>query len=112
MAENLVNLPQVLSDSSLNIASESTRLPLDCIVAPIVNLVLTLASEMTTDKNASDEKNQSTLGSLDSVPAKRPGNVKDMARVALFLGSRGSEYLNGQIVAVDGGYLLAFPSAG
>jgi len=75
-------------------------------------LSLTLASEMTTDKNTSDEQNQSTLGKLDSVPAKRPGNVKDMARVALFLGSRGSEYLNGQIIAVDGGYLLAFPSAG
>jgi 2-dehydro-3-deoxy-D-gluconate 5-dehydrogenase len=74
-------------------------------------VVLIIASEMTTDKDASDEKNQSTL-ELDSVPAKRAGNVIDMGRVALFLGSRGSEYVNGQIVAVDGGYLLDSPSAG
>lgn len=68
-------------------------------------------SEMTTDKNASDEKNQSTLEGIDSVPAKRAGNVIDMARVALFLGSRGSEYMNGQTIVVDGGYLLSNPSA-
>jgi NAD(P)-dependent dehydrogenase (short-subunit alcohol dehydrogenase family) len=67
---------------------------------------------MTTDKDASDEKNQSTLEGMDSVPVKRSGNVVDMGRVALFLGSRGSEYLNGQIVAVDGGFLLDNPSAG
>ena len=73
---------------------------------------LTVASEMTTDKDASDDKNQSTLEGQDSMPAKRAGNVVDMGRVALFLGSRGSEYLNGQIVAVDGGFLLEFPSAG
>ena len=73
---------------------------------------LTVASEMTTDKDASDDKNQSTLEGQDSMPAKRAGNVVDMGRVALFLGSRGSEYVNGQIVAVDGGFLLEFPSAG
>jgi len=66
---------------------------------------------MTTNKNASDHKNESTL-ELDSVPAKRAGNVFDMARCALFLGSRGSEYLNGQIVSVDGGFLLDRPSTG
>ena len=71
-----------------------------------------VASEMTTDKDALDEKNQSTLQGMDSMPAKRAGNVVDMGRVALFLGSRGSEYLNGQIVAVDGGFLLDNPSAG
>lgn len=67
---------------------------------------------MTTEKNGSDERNKSTLDVMDSVPAKRPGNVRDMARVALFLGSRGSEYVNGQIVAVDGGYLLNHPGTG
>ena len=67
---------------------------------------------MTTDKDASNEKNESTLEGKDSMPAKRAGNVVDMGRVALFLGSRGSEYVNGQIVAVDGGYLLDLPSAG
>jgi NAD(P)-dependent dehydrogenase (short-subunit alcohol dehydrogenase family) len=69
------------------------------------------ASEMTTGKDASDHKNESALG-LDSVPAKRVGNGFDMARCALFWASRGSEYLNGQIIAVDGGYLLDNPSTG
>jgi len=46
---------------------------------------------------------------LDSVPAKRPGNVKDMARAARFLGSRGSGYLNGQIEGVMVVIFFHFP---
>jgi hypothetical protein len=44
--------------------------------------------------------------------ANRAGNVKDMARVALLLGSQGSEYVNGQIISVNGGYLLNHPRTG
>lgn len=39
------------------------------------------------------------------VPAQRPGNDRDMAGAILFAVT--NQYLNGQIVAVDGGYTLA-----
>ena len=61
--------------------------------------------------NSSDMKGQSILEGWQGAPAKRAGNVKDMARVILFLGSRGSDFMNGEVIAVDGGYLLAHPGA-
>lgn len=39
------------------------------------------------------------------IPAKRWGTPEDMAGIAIFLASRASDYLNGQVIAVDGGYL-------
>jgi len=41
----------------------------------------------------------------DKVPAARPGKDEDMAVTALFMVV--NQYLNGQNVAVDGGYTLA-----
>jgi NAD(P)-dependent dehydrogenase (short-subunit alcohol dehydrogenase family) len=38
------------------------------------------------------------------VPAKRPGKDQDMAGAVLFVAA--NQYLNGQTVAVDGGYVL------
>jgi 3-oxoacyl-[acyl-carrier protein] reductase len=40
-----------------------------------------------------------------SIPAKRIGSPEELAALALFLGSNGAAYLNGQAIAVDGGLL-------
>lgn len=42
-------------------------------------------------------------------PAKRGGNADEIARVALFLGSDESSYVNGQAWAVDGGLSASHP---
>ncbi|KAJ3479108.1 hypothetical protein NLI96_g9290 [Meripilus lineatus] len=68
-------------------------------------------SEMTTD--SSDEKNKSSIPTNDDfaekkgIPAGRPGEDKDMAQLALCLAC--NEYMYGQTVVVDGGYLLEHP---
>lgn len=63
-------------------------------------------SEMTTQE--SDEKQKSELAKEkyeDKVPAQRPGNDRDMGSAVLFAAT--NQYLNGQTVVVDGGYVLA-----
>lgn len=63
-------------------------------------------SEMTADE--SDEHQKSHVDKdkyKDKVPAQRPGNDVDMAQTVLFFAN--NQYLNGQVVAVDGGYTLA-----
>lgn len=42
---------------------------------------------------------------LSRIPAKRWGTPEDMAGTAVFLASKASDYLNGTIIPVDGGYL-------
>ncbi|KAG8531335.1 uncharacterized protein KY384_002964 [Bacidia gigantensis] len=64
-------------------------------------------SEMTTQE--SDDTNQKSSLPAEKyahLPARRPGNDRDMANAAIFMVT--NQYLNGQIVAVDGGYLLKF----
>lgn len=41
----------------------------------------------------------------NSIPAKRIGNPEEVAALALFLGSKGAAYINGQAIASDGGLL-------
>jgi len=63
-------------------------------------------SEMTAGD--SDEKQKSFIPKEkyeDKVPAGRPGNDRDMANAILFAVT--NQYLNGQTVPVDGGYILA-----
>ncbi|KAJ5105437.1 hypothetical protein NUU61_002784 [Penicillium alfredii] len=63
-------------------------------------------SEMTTE--GSDEKQKSNIPKEKfegKVPAGRPGKDEDMAGAILFTTS--NQYLNGQTIVVDGGYLLA-----
>lgn len=63
-------------------------------------------SEMTT--NESDEKQKSAIPKEkyeQKVPAARPGKDEDMASTVLFAAT--NQYLNGQTVVVDGGYVLA-----
>lgn len=62
-------------------------------------------SEMTTE--SSDEKQKSSIPRekyADKVPAGRPGRDEDMAGAVLFFAT--NQYLNGQNVAVDGGYTI------
>jgi 2-deoxy-D-gluconate 3-dehydrogenase len=42
----------------------------------------------------------------DRIPAHRWGTPEDMQGVALFLASPASDYLNGAVIPVDGGYLV------
>ena len=42
---------------------------------------------------------------LDRIPAGRWGNPKDVAGAAVFLVSRASDYVNGHILVVDGGWM-------
>ena len=63
-------------------------------------------SEMTADE--SDEKQKSFIPKEkfeEKVPARRPGRDQDMAGAILFAAT--NQYLNGQIIVVDGGYLLS-----
>lgn len=62
-------------------------------------------SEMTTGgKSGDDQKSYIEKDKYAKVPAKRPGKDQDMAGAVLFTAA--NQYLNGQTVAVDGGYIL------
>jgi 2-deoxy-D-gluconate 3-dehydrogenase len=50
-----------------------------------------------------DERRRRWL--LERIPAKRPGTPDDLVGTALFLASGGSDYLTGQLITVDGGFL-------
>lgn len=70
-------------------------------------------SEMTTKKD-SDEENKSNLPDEDvaskgHVPAQRPGHDQEMAQAVLFLAR--NLYVNGEVIAVDGGVLNKVPGA-
>ncbi|WP_368544659.1 SDR family oxidoreductase [Enterobacter soli] len=43
---------------------------------------------------------------LDHIPANRWGEPQDLMGAVIFLASRASDYVNGHILAVDGGYLV------
>lgn len=43
------------------------------------------------------------------VPADRPGNDRDMGSTVLFVAT--NQYLNGQTIPVDGGYIIRAGSA-
>ena len=43
---------------------------------------------------------------LDHIPAGRWGEPADLMGAAVFLAGRASDYVNGHILAVDGGYLV------
>lgn len=61
-----------------------------------------MATEMNTALINDDVRNAEILS---RIPAKRWGTPEDMAGVALFLSSSASDYLNGAVIPVDGGYL-------
>ena len=51
-----------------------------------------------------DEKRDSEI--LSRIPADRWGEVSDLMGTVVFLASRASDYINGHILAVDGGWLV------
>jgi len=59
-------------------------------------------TDMNTALIADETRNTEILG---RIPAKRWGTPDDMKGVAIFLASSASDYLNGAIIPVDGGYL-------
>ena len=63
-------------------------------------------SEMTTKESGDDQKSHIPREKYaDKVPARRPGEDRDMANAVLFAAT--NQYLNGITIAVDGGYVLS-----
>lgn len=63
-------------------------------------------SEMTAGQSGEDQKSHIPKEKYEEkVPARRPGKDEDMASAVLFAVT--NQYLNGQTVTVDGGYVLA-----
>ena len=61
------------------------------------------ATELTKDTQNDPEANKRIL---DHIPANRWGDTKDLMGAVVYLGSRASDYVNGTILVVDGGYLV------
>ncbi len=61
-----------------------------------------MATEMNTNLINDEGRNKEILA---RIPQGRWGTAEDMAGLALFLASSGSNYINGAIIPVDGGYL-------
>ena len=57
-----------------------------------------------TDPIRADEKRNAEI--LGRIPAGRWGKPDDLAAAAVFLASKASDYMNGHIVCVDGGWLV------
>jgi NAD(P)-dependent dehydrogenase (short-subunit alcohol dehydrogenase family) len=61
------------------------------------------ATAITTNTRSNPVTNQRVL---DHIPASRWGEPVDLMGTVVFLASRASDYVNGHILAVDGGYLV------
>ncbi|MEU4142861.1 SDR family NAD(P)-dependent oxidoreductase [Streptomyces parvulus] len=61
------------------------------------------ATKITEATRADPETNQRVL---DHIPAGRWGEVADLMGATVFLASRASDYVNGHVLPVDGGYLV------
>ena len=61
------------------------------------------ATELTTATRSDPETNKRVL---DHIPAERWGEPQDLMGAVVFLASRASDYVNGHVLVVDGGYLV------
>lgn len=61
------------------------------------------ATDLTAKTRSNPEINQRIL---DHIPAGRWGYTADLMGTTIFLASRASDYVNGQVLSVDGGYLM------
>ena len=61
------------------------------------------ATEITTQTRSDPETN---LRVLEHIPAARWGDPADLMGTVVFLASRASDYVNGHVLVVDGGYLV------
>jgi NAD(P)-dependent dehydrogenase (short-subunit alcohol dehydrogenase family) len=67
-------------------------------------------SEMTTKESDGDQKShmaQEKINEKGHVPAQRAGSDEEMAQGVIFLAK--NKYVNGEIIAIDGGVLLEVP---
>ncbi|KAI9793172.1 MAG: hypothetical protein M1833_000812 [Piccolia ochrophora] len=61
-------------------------------------------SEMTTQESKDNQKSEMPKEHKEGLPSGRPGNDRDMASAILFAAT--NQYLNGQNIVVDGGYVI------
>lgn len=61
-----------------------------------------IATNNTTALRADEARNRSIL---ERIPAGRWGDPEDLGGAAVFLASRAAGYVNGHILAIDGGWL-------
>lgn len=61
------------------------------------------ATELTTKTRTDPEASRRVL---DHIPAERWGDPVDLMGAVVFLASRASDYVNGHVLVVDGGYLV------
>jgi NAD(P)-dependent dehydrogenase (short-subunit alcohol dehydrogenase family) len=61
------------------------------------------ATEITTQTRSDPETNRRVL---EHIPAARWGEPADLMGTVVFLASRASDYVNGHVLVVDGGYLV------
>ncbi len=69
-------------------------------------------SELTTKESGGDNKSElpdEKVKEKGHVPAQRPGSDEEMAQAVLFLAR--NLYVNGQVIAVDGGVLNQVPGS-
>jgi NAD(P)-dependent dehydrogenase (short-subunit alcohol dehydrogenase family) len=67
-------------------------------------------SEMTTKESDENQKSSMPKENIDEkghVPAKRAGSDEEMAQGVIFLAK--NNYVNGEVIAIDGGVLLEIP---
>lgn len=63
---------------------------------------------MTAGDSKDNQKSELPKDKYAHLPSGRPGNDRDMANAVFFAAT--NQYLNGQVFAADGGYLLNFGS--
>jgi 2-deoxy-D-gluconate 3-dehydrogenase len=61
-----------------------------------------MATDNTTALRADPARSKAIL---DRIPAGRWGTPEDVATVVVFLASKASDYVNGHVLVVDGGWL-------
>lgn len=61
------------------------------------------ATELTTATRSNPETNRKVL---EHIPSNRWGELQDLMGTVVFLASRASDYVNGHVLVVDGGYLV------
>ncbi|MPM13512.1 2-dehydro-3-deoxy-D-gluconate 5-dehydrogenase [bioreactor metagenome] len=73
-----------------------------------INVNCSAPGYMDTEMNTAltDPTNPRYKEITDRIPAHRWGTGQDMKGAAIFLASRASDYLNGAVIPVDGGYLV------